>query len=69
MTKTIRTTTEAGETMVWYLSKNGAVVVDLRKNFDGWGAYFRGKRMEGFSNKAQAVSHAKKWLKEAMKAE
>lgn len=50
-------------TMVWYLSEQGAVVVDVFIGWSGWTIRQNKREMIGFESKAQAISEAKKWLR------
>lgn len=64
--KKIMTNKQDEVTMVWYLDENKiAVVADVEKVHGSWQVRFRGRKMEGFHYKKEAVAHAKKWLREA----
>ena len=52
---------------VWYMNDDKvAVAVDVIKTYSGWKIKFGQREMTCFTKKAEAVSRAKKWLKESM---
>lgn len=68
MAKTITVKTQDETTMVYYIDRQrGAVVAEVKKCWADWGVYFKGKRMEGFNLKGDAVKQARKWLREDIK--
>jgi hypothetical protein len=63
---TVQVTTQKDMTMVWYLNEEKvAIVCNLTKNdyYKTWEISFNRDKIGGFSNKAEAVSHARKILK------